>query len=80
MATGRISTIRAEKGFGYITEAPGPGGTSDLVFHRSAVAGAGFDDLREGQEVSFEAGSDPRDPARLRATSVRTMTVEDERA
>jgi CspA family cold shock protein len=76
MATGRISTIRADKGFGFITQAPGPAGTGDLFFHRSAVADAGFDDLREGQDVSFEAGPDPRDPSRLRATDVRAVAAE----
>jgi len=77
MATGTITTIRADKGFGFIkTDDRGAGG-SDLFFHNSAVDGVAFDDLREGQQVSFEEGQDPRDPSRTRATHVRLVTAED---
>ena len=54
MATGRISSIRADKGFGFIKDSPGPKGNNDVFFHRSAVADGTFDDLTEGQEVSFK--------------------------
>ena len=73
MATGRIVSIRADKGFGFIKDAPGPKGDNDLFFHRSAVVGVEFDDLREGQEVSFKAEPDPRDPSRYRASDVRLV-------
>jgi CspA family cold shock protein len=75
MATGRITTIRADKGFGFINDSSG-NGNNDLFFHRSAVVGIEFDDLREGQEVSFESGPDPRDPSRQRATDVRLAAAE----
>lgn len=78
MATGRISTIRADKGFGFIKDTPGPKGNNDLFFHHSAVQGVAFDDLQEGQLVSYEAGPDPRDPSRFRALSVRLAESEDE--
>ncbi len=78
MATGRIISIRADKGFGFIKDSPGPKGTNDLFFHRSVVAGAEFEDLHEGQEVNIEAGPDPRDPTRFRATSVRPVDAADE--
>lgn len=71
MASGTIKTIRAEKGFGFIKKEGGGIGASDLFFHRSAVEGVSFDDLREGQVVSFEEGEDPRDPSRRRAVNVR---------
>jgi cold shock protein len=70
MATGRITTIRADKGFGFIKDTPGPKGNNDIFFHRSAVVGVEFEDLHEGQEVSFTPGPDPRDPSRFRATNV----------
>ena len=76
MATGRIARIHVDKGFGFILESPGPKGNNDLFFHRSAVVGAEFEDLREGQEVSFEAGPDPRDPSRFRASDVRVVAAE----
>ena len=76
MATGRITTIRADKGFGFIMDSSGPNGNNDLFFHRSAVVGTEFEDLREGQEVSFESGPDPRGPSRQRATDVRVVAAE----
>jgi len=75
MATGTIKTIRAEKGFGFIARKDG--GSGDLFFHSSATDGVAFDDLREGQEVSFDEGQDPRDPSRRRAVNVRLAGNDD---
>ncbi len=76
MATGRITSIRADKGFGFISDTPGPKGNNDLFFHRSAVENNGFDLLREGQQVSFDQEPDPRDPSRQRAVRVEPMGEE----
>ena len=73
MATGRIVTIVGDKGYGFIKDTPGPNGTNNIFFHRSAVAEAQFEDLTEGQAVSFDAGPDPRDPSRFRANNVRPV-------
>jgi cold shock CspA family protein len=70
MASGTIKTIRADKGFGFIKKDGGSIGTADLFFHRSAVNNDQFDDLREGQTVSFDEERDSRDPSRFRATNV----------
>lgn len=67
MATGTVKTIRADKGFGFITP---DGGGQDLFFHFSVLQGARLEELREGQAVSYEAGPDPRDPSRQRAVQV----------
>lgn len=48
MAEGTIKRI-TDKGFGFIDV----GKSKDLFFHSSSVEGCGFDDLREGQRVSF---------------------------
>lgn len=69
MATGTIVTIRDDKGFGFISPAGQEG--NDVFFHRSAVLDAEFEQLREGQEVSFDEEPDPRNPARQRAVNVR---------
>jgi cold shock protein len=69
MATGTIITIRDDKGFGFI--APGGEKGNDVFFHRSAVVDIEFEQLREGQEVSFDEEPDPRNPARQRAVNVR---------
>jgi len=71
VATGTIKTIRADKGFGFIKRRDGGIGAGDLFFHSSAVEGTTFDELREGQEVSYNEGRDERDPSRQRAVNVR---------
>jgi CspA family cold shock protein len=64
MAEGVIKRL-TEKGFGFIDA-----GGKDLFFHRSAVEGAQFEELREGQRVSFTEGQGPKGP---RAENVKPM-------
>ena len=71
MATGTIATIRDDKGFGFI--APEDNRGNDLFFHRSAVVGVEFEDLRNGQQVTFDEEPDPRNPSRQRAVNVRPV-------
>jgi CspA family cold shock protein len=52
------------KGFGFIETADG----QEYFFHQSACAGVRFDELREGQAVTFEKGQGPNGP---RAENVR---------
>jgi CspA family cold shock protein len=63
MPTGTIKRIAHDKGFGFIRDAGG----QEYFFHRSSVLGS-FDDLREGQQVSFEEESSAKGP---RANNVR---------
>ena len=64
MPQGTIKTLTT-KGFGFIeTE------TGDVFFHRSAIEGASFDELREGQTVEFVEGQGPKGP---RAENVRVI-------
>lgn len=56
-ATGTIKRI-TDKGFGFIAT---PDGT-EYFFHQSACQGTRFDDLREGQNVSFTVGQGPKGP------------------
>jgi cold shock protein len=56
VATGTIKKLVRDRGFGFIQQSDG----TDLFFHRSAVTGANFDDLTEGQSVSYEKAMDPR--------------------
>jgi CspA family cold shock protein len=58
MAEGVIKKKLADKGFGFIDL----GGGKDLFFHQSAVEGVRFEDLREGQRVSFTEGQGPKGP------------------
>jgi CspA family cold shock protein len=64
MAEGVIKRLN-DKGFGFIDA-----GGKDLFFHRSAVEGAQFEELREGQRVSFAEGQGPKGP---RAENVKPI-------
>jgi cold shock protein len=57
MAEGTIKTL-TQKGFGFIKA----GNDKDLFFHSSSVQGCSFDDLQEGQAVSFTEGKGPKGP------------------
>lgn len=57
MAEGTIKKL-TDKGFGFITVGPG----KDLFFHSSAVQGCSFDDLREGQKVTYTEGRGQKGP------------------
>ncbi len=65
MAEGTIKRL-TDKGFGFIDT----GGGSDMFFHMSAVEDIAYDQLREGQRVSFNAGQGPKGP---RAENVRVI-------
>ena len=65
MAEGTIKRL-TDKGFGFISNASG----TDMFFHMSAVEGTRFEDLREGQKVSYNEGHGPKGP---RAENVRVI-------
>jgi CspA family cold shock protein len=70
MASGTIKSMLYDKGFGFISPDDAPDGKSDIFFHQSSVADHSFDQLREGQRVTFTAEPDPRDSRRSRAANV----------
>lgn len=57
MAEGTIKRLM-DKGFGFIDV----GGQKDLFFHSSSVQGVSFDELREGQQVTYTEGNGPKGP------------------
>jgi cold shock protein len=57
MAEGTIKKVM-DKGFGFIKTAT----DKDLFFHSSAVQGVGFNDLREGQKVTYTEGMGQKGP------------------
>ncbi len=53
MKTGTIKTLK-EKGFGFITY---EGAAKDLFFHMKDLEGVTFEELREGDSVTFNEES-----------------------
>jgi len=60
---GTIKRLVSDKGFGFVAAADG----NEYFFHQSACDGQ-FDQLREGQPVTFNSGQGPKGP---RAENVR---------
>ena len=55
---GTIKRLVSDKGFGFVAAQDG----TEYFFHRSACTGVRFDELREGQSVTFEKGEGPKVP------------------
>ena len=58
METGTVKWFNQNKGFGFIDN----GTEQDMFFHRSAVEDVRFEDLREGQRVSYDIGQGVKGP------------------
>lgn len=50
---------KTDKGFGFITV---QGQEKDLFFHSKSLVGVSFDELNEGDTVSFEVEDSPKGP------------------
>ena len=60
MAQGTVKKLVIDRGFGFILPAEEAANGKDLFFHRSDVQGAGYDSLREGEQVTYDLGTDER--------------------
>lgn len=56
MPEGKVKWFNEKRGFGFIEQEDG----SDIFVHYSAIEGAGFKTLREGQKVTFEVREGPK--------------------
>lgn len=65
MAEGTIKKL-TDKGFGFIDTGTG----EDMFFHHSSLEGVSYEQLHEGQRVSFNEGRGPKGP---RAENVKPI-------
>ena len=61
---GTVKRLVSDKGFGFVAASDG----NEYFFHQSACADVHFDQLHEGQNVTFDTGQGPKGP---RAENVR---------
>lgn len=69
MSQGTVKWFNSEKGYGFIANDEG----DDVFVHYSAIQAEGYKSLKEGQKVSFETETDPKNPNKLRAVNVTAL-------
>lgn len=66
MQEGTIARLM-DKGFGFIKR---EGQEKDLFFHSNELVGVRFDELREGDKVTFEVANSPKGPNAVKVSKV----------
>lgn len=56
--TGTVKWFNSAKGYGFISREGGP----DVFVHYSAITGAGYRNLNEGDKVEFTVENGPKGP------------------
>ncbi len=67
MTEGTIKRL-TDKGYGFIDSGGGPG--TDMFFHSSNVDEVSYEELSEGQRVSYTEGRGPKGPRAENVTPV----------
>jgi CspA family cold shock protein len=67
MATGTVKWFNEKKGYGFITPEDG---SEDCFVHYTAIQGAGFRTLHEGEKVEFEVSQGDKGPQASNVTKV----------
>ena len=66
MIEGTIASL-TDRGFGFIAR---EGEEKDLFFHSNELQGVEFNDLREGDKVTFEVADSPKGPNATKVSRV----------
>ena len=67
MNNGTVKWSNEDKGFGFIAN---DNGGDDVFVHFSAISGNGFKTLKDGQHVTYDTETDPKNSSKLRAVNV----------
>ncbi len=70
MNNGTVKWFNPLKGFGFIAD---DNGGNDVFVHMSAVTSSGLQTLNEGQKVTFDKETDPKDSRKFRAINIRIV-------
>ncbi len=70
MNQGTVKWFNGEKGYGFISNDEGG---EDVFVHFSAIMTEGYKTLNEGQKVTFDTETDPKNSQKLRAVNVRPL-------
>ncbi|MFA6503146.1 MAG: cold shock domain-containing protein [Candidatus Paceibacterota bacterium] len=62
-----IVAKKTDKGFGFIKR---DNGQKDLFFHSNELQNVSFDELQEGDKVSFEVGESPKGPNAINVNKI----------
>jgi len=66
MTQGTIARL-TDRGFGFIAR---EGEEKDLFFHSNELQGVEFNDLKEGDKVTFELAQGPKGPSAVKVSRV----------
>lgn len=67
MNNGTVKWFNAQKGYGFISnDSTG----EELFVHFSAIVSNGFKSLEDGQKVTFDTETDPKDSRKMKAVNV----------
>ena len=67
MNYGTVKWFNSEKGYGFISN---DNGSEDVFVHFSSIVSDGYKSLTEGQKVTFDTETDPKNSKKLRAVNV----------
>lgn len=67
MNYGTVKWFNSEKGYGFIAN---DNGGDDIFVHFKSIQSSGYKSLADGQKVTFEIETDPKDSRKLRAVNV----------
>ena len=61
---------KTDKGFGFIKVDGAAEGSKDLFFHSEHLANISFNEIQEGDKVSFDVGEGEKGPNALNVTKI----------